>query len=205
MSKVAIIGGGFSGVISSIYASKLNEVTIFERNDDILKKLLLTGNGRCNFFNSNQGIKYYHSSNYELLDKIINDDNINELINFYKNIGIEYKEKDGYYYPYSNQAISVKNALINKLKETNIKIITNYFVKSIKEENNKFIINDEYTFDKVIISTGGSSYPITGSDGNMYDYDNFNIKVYSRAADSSTDDSNKKAETTSVSQNASND
>ena len=53
MSKVAIIGGGFSGVISSIYASKLNEVTIFERNNDILKKLLLTGNGRCNYFNSN--------------------------------------------------------------------------------------------------------------------------------------------------------
>jgi len=168
MSKVAIIGGGFSGVISSIYASKLNEVTIFERNNDILKKLLLTGNGRCNFFNSNQGINYYHSNNMEYLSKIINDENMKELINFYKSIGIEFKEKDGYFYPYSNQAISVKNALINKLKETNVEIKTDYYVENIEINNNKFIINNEYEFDKVIISTGGSSYPITGSDGNMY-------------------------------------
>ena len=168
MSKVAIIGGGFSGVISAIYASKLNEVTILERNNDILKKLLLTGNGRCNFFNSKQGINYYHSNNIDKLESIINDNNINELINFYHSIGIEFKEKDGYYYPYSNQAVSVKNALVNKLKETHVKIITDYYVESIKKDNNKFIINNEYEFDKVIISTGGSSYPITGSDGNMY-------------------------------------
>ena len=169
MSKVGIIGGGFSGIISSIYASKNNEVTILERNDDILKKLLLTGNGRCNFFNKNQGINNYHSNNINLLDNIINDNNIEELINFYYNIGIEFKEKDGYYYPYSNQAISVKNALVNKLKEINVNIVTNYYVDKIQIENNKFIINNEYEFDKLIISTGGSSYPITGSDGNMYE------------------------------------
>ena len=168
MSKVGIIGGGFSGIVAAIYASKTNEITIFERNSDILKKLLLTGNGRCNFFNSKQGINYYHSNNIDKLKDIINDNNINELINFYHNIGIEFKEKDGYYYPYSNQAISVKNALVNKLKETNTKIVTDYFVETIKKENNKFIINNEYEFDKVIIAAGGSSYPITGSDGNMY-------------------------------------
>lgn len=178
MSKVAIIGGGFSGIVSSIYASKLNEVTVFERNNDILKKLLLTGNGRCNFFNSKQGVNYYHSNNIDKLESIINDNNIEELINFYKNIGIEYKEKDGYYYPYSNQAISVKNALVNKLKETNVKILTDYFVNKIEKKNNKFIINNEYEFDKVIISTGGSSYPITGSDGNMYEIlKDLNVKV----------------------------
>ena len=168
MSKVAIIGGGFSSVVAAIYAFKLNEVTIFERNSDILKKLLLTGNGRCNFFNEKQDINCYHSNNIDKLSKIINDDNIKELINFYKNIGIEFKEKDGYYYPYSNQALSVKNALVNKLKETNVKIITDYYVNKIEKKENKFKINNEYTFDKVIIAAGGSSYPITGSDGNMY-------------------------------------
>ena len=178
MSKVAIIGGGFSGIIASIYASKTNEVTIFERNNDILKKLLLTGNGRCNFFNSKQDINCYHSNNIDKLSKIINENNINELINFYKKIGIEFREKDGYYYPYSNQALSVKNALVNKLKETNIEIKTDYFVESIKKENNKFVINNEYEFDKVIVSTGGSSYPITGSDGNMYSIlKNLGIKI----------------------------
>lgn len=169
MSKIAIIGGGFSGIVSSIYASKLNEVTIFERNNEILKKLLLTGNGRCNFFNSNQGINYYHSNDMEDLSKIINDQNMEELIKFYHLLGIEFKEKDGYFYPYSNQAVSIKNALINKLKETDVKIKTDYYVEKLEIKNNKFIINNEYEFDKVIISTGGSSYPITGSDGNMYD------------------------------------
>ena len=77
MSNVGIIGGGVSGVISAIYASKNgNKVTILEKNNDILKKLLITGSGRCNYFNSDQNINHYHSKNEEYLksaseDKVI--------------------------------------------------------------------------------------------------------------------------------------
>ena len=178
MGKVVIIGGGFSGVISAIYASKNNGVTILERNDDILKKLLMTGNGRCNYFNENQNIDNYHSNTLELIKDIINENNINELLKFYKEIGIVPKIKNGYYYPFSNQALSVKNALVNKLKEANVNIITNYYVEKVIKDGDKFIINDDIACDKLIISTGSKAYPKTGSDGNGYDIlKSFNLNI----------------------------
>jgi len=169
MSKIGIIGGGYSGVISSIYASNNNEVTILERNSTLLKKLLLTGNGRCNYFNSVMSLDKFHSNNKELIDEIITMDNIEELDSFFVNIGLFPKVKNGYYYPFSNQATSVKDLLISKLKELNVNIKTNYLVKKIEKKNDKFIVNEELEFDKIIISTGGKAYPKTGSDGIGYD------------------------------------
>ena len=169
MSKVGIIGGGYSGVIASVYASKNNEVTILERNSVLLKKLLLTGNGRCNYFNSVISPDKFHSNNKELIEEIITMDNIEELDNFFVNLGLFPKVKNGYYYPYSNQATSVKDLLISKLKELNVNIKTDYLVEKIEKKDNKFIINNELEFDKIIISTGGKAYPKTGSDGIGYD------------------------------------
>ncbi|MBP3635923.1 MAG: aminoacetone oxidase family FAD-binding enzyme [Bacilli bacterium] len=171
MSKVVIIGGGVSGVVSAIYAKrKGNKVTILERNSDILKKLLMTGNGRCNYFNVDQSINHYHSNNMDIVNKIITGDNVNELLKFYDEIGIVYKIKNGYYYPYSNQAVSVKDALKSELKALNVEVICDYLVNDIKYDNNKFIINDELSCDKLIISTGSKAYPKTGSDGMGYKF-----------------------------------
>ncbi len=169
MSKIGIIGGGYSGVISAIYASKNNEVTILERNSSLLKKLLLTGNGRCNYFNSVMTLDKFHSNNKELIDEIITMENIEELDNFFIELGLFPKVKNGYYYPYSNQASSVKDLLVSKLKELNVNIKTDYLVEKIEKKNDKFIINGELEFDKIIISTGGKAYPKTGSDGKGYD------------------------------------
>ena len=169
MSKIGIIGGGYSGVISAIYASKNNEVTILERNSDLLKKLLLTGNGRCNYFNSVMSLDKFHSYNNELIEDIITMDNIEELDNFFINLGLFPKVKNGYYYPYSNQATSVKDLLVSKLNELKVNIKTDYLVKTVEKKDNKFIVNDELEFDKIIISTGGKAYPKTGSDGIGYD------------------------------------
>lgn len=166
--KVVVIGGGISGVIASIYASKNNEVTILERNSNLLKKLLLTGNGRCNYFNSNQDISNYSSSNFDLLKEIITEENIEKVINFYNSIGIIPKIKNGYYYPYSNRADSMKEALLKEVELNNIKVITDYLVADIEIKNNKFIINKKLEFDKVIISTGSKAAPKTGSDGIGY-------------------------------------
>ena len=126
--KIGIIGGGFSGVISAIYASKNNEVTILERNDTLLKKLLITGNGRCNYFNSNISLEKFHSYSNELLEKIITMENVDELNAFYSDLGVIPKIKNGYYYPYSNQASSIKDLLISKLNELSVNIKFNYFV-----------------------------------------------------------------------------
>lgn len=169
MSKVGIIGGGYSGVISAIYASKNNEVTILERNNTLLKKLLLTGNGRCNYFNSVMTLDKFHSNNKELIEDIITMENIEELDNFFIELGLFPKVKNGYYYPYSNQASSVKDLLLSKLKELNVNIKTDYLVEKVEKKDNKFIVNNELEFDKIIISTGGKAYPKTGSDGKGYD------------------------------------
>ncbi len=170
MSKIVIIGGGVSGVISAIYAKKNgNDVIILERNNDILKKLLITGSGRCNYFNDDQDVNHYHSDSMDIVKKIITKENINELLKFYDDIGIIPKIKNGYYYPYSNQAINVKDMFNAKLNSIGVKVICNYLVNDINYDG-KFIINDEIICDKLIISTGSKAYPKTGSDGMGYKF-----------------------------------
>ena len=163
--KTAIVGGGVSGVITAIYAARNNkDVVILERNDKLLKKLLLTGNGRCNYFNDDQNISHYHSSIPSLLNNIIKEENINELLSFYNKLGIIPKIRDGYYYPYSNQASSVRNILLKELEHLNIEVKLNYLVEDIKIDNG-FIINNELKVDKLVLSAGSKTYPKTGSDG----------------------------------------
>ncbi len=167
--KVVIVGSGPSGLASAIYARKNNnEVIILERNNDICKKILLTGNGKCNYFNENQDITHYHSSNDNLISNIITEKNLNDILAFFDELGIVPKIKNGYYYPYSNQASSVKQVLLSKIDELGIKVIYDYLVTDIKKENDKFIINNDIICDKLILSTGSKAYPKTGSDGNGY-------------------------------------
>ena len=170
--RVVIIGGGVSGLVAAISAkNKKNQVLILERNSKCCKKLLLTGNGRCNYYNENQSIKFYHSSNNELLNQVIYHDNLLKVTSFFNKIGIVPRIKEGYYYPYSNQSISIENALILTAKEKGIEIHTDTFVESVEKEGDLFLIKTDnkcYSAEKVVISVGGMSYPKTGSDGNFY-------------------------------------
>ena len=171
MSKVIIIGGGVSGLTAAITLRKKgNDVVILERNDKVLKKLLLTGNGKCNYFNEDFNSNHYHSSSLNDLDVIINENEKNKLLDFYSDLGIVPYIKNGYYYPYSNQATNIKNLLLNKAKELNIEIINEVLVTDI-EKNDKFIIKTdkgEFTSDKLVIAAGSYSYPKTGSDGSLF-------------------------------------
>lgn len=171
MCDIVIIGGGVSGIVSAIKSfNGRNRITILERNDKCLKKLLLTGNGRCNYFNDDTSISNYHSMREELLDKVINSDNMSRILDFYNELGIIPKIKNGYYYPFSNQASTVRDALMFEVMKLGISIKYNYLVEKIECSNNKFIINDSIVCDKVIIATGSCSYPKTGSDGMGYDF-----------------------------------
>ena len=169
--RTIIIGGGCSGVIAAIKAkNKDNEVIILERNNTLLKKLLLTGNGRCNYFNENYSIDNYHSNNIDLVNEFISDKNIVMAKEFFDNLGIVPKIKNGYYYPYSNQATSIKDILVNEINRLGIKVIYDTYVEDI-EKKDKFIIktnNKEYACDKLILATGSFAYPKTGSDGKGY-------------------------------------
>ena len=169
--KIIVVGGGCSGVVAAINAkNKDNEVVILERNNTLLKKLLLTGNGRCNYFNEIYSIDNYHSNNMDLVNDFISDKNITMSKEFFDNLGIVPKIKNGYYYPYSNQAVSIKDILVNEVNRLGIKVIYDTYVEDVEKED-KFIIktnNEEYTCDKLILSTGSFAYPKTGSDGHGY-------------------------------------
>lgn len=166
MKKVIIIGGGASGLTAAIKASKNYDVTIIEKNEKLGKKILITGNGKCNYWNENQDLSMYHSSgDYK---KIVNQLNLTKAHAFLDSIGIVPFIKNGYYYPNSNQAISVVNALVDEAINNGVKIITEE-VTNVKKDNDKFIINNKYESDYLIVATGGKAAPKTGSDGFGYE------------------------------------
>ena len=167
MKKVFIIGGGASGLTAAIKASRNgNDVTIFEKNNKLGKKILITGNGKCNYWNENQDLNNYHSSGD--YTKIVNQMNLVKAHAFLDSIGIIPFIKNGYYYPNSNQAISVVNALVDEAVNCGVKII-NEEVKDVIKKDNKFIINNSYESDILIVATGGKAAPKTGSDGFGYE------------------------------------
>lgn len=182
MKKIIVIGGGAAGLTTAINAKNdNNKVVILEKNGDCGKKILVTGNGRCNYFNSDQNIKHYHSKNKEKISDFINIQNLHSVLEFFNDIGIFPEIKDGYYYPKSNQAVSVKNALVREAKNKGVKIINNINVINIIKNDNKFIVetnNENYEADVVVLATGSKASPKTGSDGIGYNLaKNFGLEV----------------------------
>ena len=169
--RIIVIGGGASGIVASIFAKRGdNEVIVLEKNNKCLKKLLITGNGRCNYFNDDFSFEHYYSCESRL-SSIINDFNKKRVLDFFSSIGVVPNVKNGYYYPNSNQSYSVFNSLLKEASLRGVKILNDFKVLNIVKCDKVFIVsgdNGEYICDKVIISTGGKSYPKTGSDGDGY-------------------------------------
>lgn len=177
--RIAIIGGGASGLVSAIsFAKTLKhqsnvEIVILERLDRVGKKILATGNGRCNLSNLNASEKYYHSTNPKFVKDVLSQFNSKNTIELFESIGLICRiEEDGRLYPYSNQASSVLDVLRMEIQHLGIKEICNFEVDNIKKYKNKFIIsstnNQKYEASKIILSTGGNSQPNLGSNGSGY-------------------------------------
>lgn len=161
-TTVAVVGGGASGIMAALQASKSGcAVTIFEKNDRIGKKILATGNGRCNFSNANMSADYYYADNSEFVSAVFDKYTNNDLFFFFKELGLLIKEKNGYYYPYSENASSVLDVLRNALEELEVNIITDACVSNVAKESDHFIISLSdgkiFNFDKVILATGGKA------------------------------------------------
>lgn len=173
--KVAVIGAGASGSVTSILLKENNiDVILLERKDRILKKLLTTGNGRCNYTNINANYDNYFSIDKKIKEDIFIKYNYNDVINFFKELGIIPRvEKFGKVYPYSLQASAIVDALRFKIEELKIDLRLNFEVSKVRKKNNQFYIESidgqKIVVDKLIISSGGKSYPELGSNGSGFE------------------------------------
>ena len=179
MKNIIIIGGGASGYMAAISAAlkikelrKENEVkiTILERCDKTGRKILATGNGRCNLTNMNMGKQFYNGADIEIVDKIINKFNVENTLQLFKEMGLMVKiETDGNVYPYSLQASSVLDVLRNKAADLKVVERCSFEVSSIIRTNNKFIVKSKtgetVNADILIIAAGGCSAKNLGSNG----------------------------------------
>lgn len=175
MNEVAIIGGGASGLTAAVFAAENNvKVTIYESSGRVGRKILATGNGRCNLTNLNADIGNYYGENPEFISYAKHTFWVNETIEFFASLGILTKSEDnGKVYPYSDQASAVLDVLRFKADELNIKIETSFEVCKVKKNKDKFLITAfdgrEAYADKVIVATGGKAAPDLGSKGIGYE------------------------------------
>ena len=175
--RIAVIGGGPAGMIAAgIIGSRGKSVVLIEKNEKLGKKLFITGKGRCNITNAapvdelfdyiNTNKNFLYSSLYSFTN-----DNIIELL---ESMGLKTKvERGNRVFPASDKSSDVLKAFEKFLKKNNVEIMLNSNVKNIVSKNNSFQINignKEYEFDKLVIATGGVSYPATGSIGDGIAY-----------------------------------
>lgn len=171
MSEIAIIGGGASGMLCAV-SIKLNNpeinVTVFERLPRVLKKVAVTGNGRCNITNLNSRAEDYFEAS-DFVKPSIKEFTPQSNIDFFKGLGILCVcEQEGRVYPSAKSAQSVVVILSNRAALLGVKVLTDTAISSVEINNNKYILNGKYDFDCVVIAGGGKAAPKLGTDGSSY-------------------------------------
>ncbi|HOP57595.1 MAG TPA: NAD(P)/FAD-dependent oxidoreductase [Bacillota bacterium] len=170
--NITVIGGGASGVMAALAAAEDGaSVTLLERNSRIGKKLLATGNGRCNYTNENLTADDYNHPDF-VKHGLAQFSSTDTLV-FFKNLGIDPKyEEEGKVFPRSEQASSFLDIFLYELDRRGVNIVTDAYVQNIVAKKNGFLIfladGTSYKADKVIISTGGKAMPKSGSEGSGY-------------------------------------
>ena len=166
--KLAIIGGGASGLCAAVeakFSDNSIDVTIFERLPKLGKKILATGNGRCNFANENLSPTHFYGDNL-FLRKILTS-SLADTENFFRSLGVLSYHEDERIYPRSQQASTIQQTLADAVETANVKIKVEAPVVSLKKSGNGFVVNGEY-FDSVIVAGGGKASPVHGTDGSCY-------------------------------------
>lgn len=171
--KIAVVGGGASGMIAAITAARQGSaVTIYERNDRVGKKILATGNGKCNFSNRVMEESFFYAEDKTKLSGVLQAFSSSDTENFFSELGMLIREKDGYLYPASEQASTVLDILRMEINRLGIRVLTETKVKKIGVINKNcfLVINEkqEEIYDAVILACGSKASPKTGSDGSGY-------------------------------------
>jgi predicted Rossmann fold flavoprotein len=163
--KIGIIGGGSSGIFAAIEArKKYSDVTIFDKNNFLGRKLSSTGAGRCNLTNVNVSPGLYRSIKEFYFQEIIHKYDYAFLNEYFSKLGIyTYHTDDGWVYPLSNSARNIASFLEDHLNLLNVKIYRNTSVSSFIKMKNKFQLKTDsgklFEFDKLILASGGKAYP----------------------------------------------
>lgn len=172
--KIGIIGGGASGLFSAISAKRDdNEVVIFEKEKRVGRKILATGNGRCNMTNTGACEDNYHSSDISFIRGAINRFWVEETLALFDEMGVLWKEEEkGKVYPYSDTASSVLDVLRRNCDQRGIRTECEYQVSKVTKTDKGFEIcgsnGQKELCDRVIIATGGKAGSSLGSDGSGY-------------------------------------
>lgn len=176
--KIGVIGGGAAGMMAAITASAEGaDVTVLEGGERVGRKLLSTGNGKCNLGNLQLTSEDYYGASREWLEDCLGRFGTRETIRFFQGIGLLLKEKNGYLYPLAEQAAVVLDALRAELCANGVTLVTECRVKEIqltnenKDGRRRFTVlaeSQSFEFDKVILACGGRAAPKTGSDGSGY-------------------------------------
>ncbi len=173
MRTVAVIGGGASGMMAAVTAASGGaHVILLEHKDRIGKKILSTGNGRCNFTNTHQEPICYHSEDPLFPWKVIEKFNAQAVISFFLQMGVYSKNRNGYIYPNSDQASAVLDAFRMELDRLRVEIRTGIECREIRPGKKGFTIltdQEPVRADRVILCAGSKAAPATGSDGSGYD------------------------------------
>lgn len=172
---VIVVGAGASGLTAGIQAARQGaKVLILEHMDRAGKKILATGNGKCNFTNEKQGIAYYRGKNPAFVLPAFGQFGFPETLQFFRELGIHGKAKrDGYYYPASGQASSVLEVLLMECRRLGVTAAYGVGIRSIQDKQGAFLFGTKqglFQSKACILATGGKSAKKTGSDGSGIPY-----------------------------------
>lgn len=176
MNKVIVVGAGPAGIMAAIEAKKWSkEVILIEKNNQLGKKLLLTGGGRCNLTNNCETEDFFEKlpRNSRFMYSSIYSFDKNALMNFFEERGVLLKQEGlGKIYPFNKNSNDILQVLLKELESSGVKIILNAVLEDLIIKENKVVgikLDKNQIFaDKVILALGGKSYQSTGSDGKFF-------------------------------------
>jgi len=172
--KVAVVGGGAAGIAAAISAAKAgNSVVLCEKMKVPGKKVLASGGGRCNFMNIDMDHTFFHEAERGFVKNVFDRFGKDQILNFFREIGLfSYAAEDGRMFPISNRSQTVMNVLENELARVGVKVELEWDVDSIQARLSEFQLKSRagkvMTADRVILCSGGRTYPALGSDGHGY-------------------------------------
>lgn len=180
MTRIIVVGGGPAGLMSAFFAASQNsdnQVVLFEKNPKLGKKIYITGKGRCNVSNEKcRGQEFLNNvvSNPKFLYSAISAFDYDDVRSFFEANGCSLKvERGGRVFPVSDKASDITKALTRAVEQKNVAIHLDTHVLLIEKKDEKFYVqtnNGLFVCDKLILTTGGKTYPTTGSTGEGYKF-----------------------------------